>query len=147
MVKYTVNGTTVRCIITTRETFNQPKSYIGIAKLNPEDKFDLETGKQIAYKRALLKVKKSDLAFANFNLEMTQRAFDLHVKNRWNSIKIKNQIKSITRELNALTGQLPDKPKEDVTDLLRKINMITSEDEATIFVTDLLQNILNDVQG
>ncbi len=97
MVKYTVNDTTVRCIISTNH-----KTFIGIAKLNPVDTFDLETGKQIAYKRALLKIKKQDLAEYKTRMESTKYFYDLHLKDRKTQFRIKSQICSIITELDNL---------------------------------------------
>ena len=97
MVKYTVDNTTVRCIISTEN-----KTFIGIAKLNPIDTFNLEIGKQIAYKRALLKVKKHDIAKCNETIDTIQDLYNLYNKACITRYRLTSQMCSINEELEYL---------------------------------------------
>ena len=58
---FKVNGNKVSCVV-----FSNKKSgsigYVGRAKCNPTDKFNEQFGKDLAYKRALLKLKKAETA-------------------------------------------------------------------------------------
>lgn len=102
MVKYTVQGTTIRCIITTKCRFHYVKTYIGIARLNPQDSYNEEVGKQIAYKRALLQVKKEDIKLYENYIKTFQREHDNYHKQLSTYHKIKAQIEDITSELKEL---------------------------------------------
>ena len=58
---FKVKDNKVSCVV-----FSNKKSghvgYVGRAKCNPTDKFDEKFGKELAYKRALLKLKKAETA-------------------------------------------------------------------------------------
>ena len=59
MVDYKINGNKVSCVIFVNKKSGKV-GYVGRAKCNPSDKFDAEFGKELAYKRALLKLKKAE---------------------------------------------------------------------------------------
>jgi DNA topoisomerase VI subunit B len=59
MVDYKINGNKVSCVIFVNKKSGKV-GYVGRAKCNPGDTFDVEFGKELAYKRALLKLKKAE---------------------------------------------------------------------------------------
>ena len=64
MVKYTINekDQKVSCVILVGSTKSKT-GYVGRSRCNPCDKFDVEFGKNLAYKRALLKMKKAETLY------------------------------------------------------------------------------------
>ena len=66
MTKFFVNEDkkAVVCLITiTRHKGLPNQTFIGKAKCSPSDTFDVEKGKDIAYVRALLKLKKAEVQY------------------------------------------------------------------------------------
>ena len=95
---FKINGNKVSCVV-----FSNKKSgsvgYVGRAKCNPTDSFDEEFGKNLAYKRALLKLKKAEVAEHSKNakkIEPTLRRYNRHM----NGIKYGSEsIKRIKQEI------------------------------------------------
>lgn len=87
-------------------------TFYGIAKCLPKDEFDLERGRKIAYKRALLQVKQEDIKkfknelnkvekqiqFLN-RLQIEERRLKKHIK------KAKKQLSNIYKEIETLSHE------------------------------------------
>lgn len=109
----------------------------GVAKCNKDDEFDLEVGKQIAYKRCQLIQRKRDLDLVQRYIDaqeyiaglveerdgLVSRNFQRAIQNgyserniQWKNIKrLKKEIKDLgLRGAAALTPKLPKEENEDV---------------------------------
>ena len=67
MVKYNVRDNKVTCVFSINFA-SCKKTFVGTARCNPTDSFNTEFGKELAYKRAILKLKKYEAQFHKENL-------------------------------------------------------------------------------
>ena len=105
MVRYTVSKNTVRCIITTQvPSYWTPvtETFIGVAKCSPRDTFDEAMGKDIAHKRALLKLKKYLLADAKDKMATHESSYNEYCKQLGIKLHVERQIDMLTEELNGI---------------------------------------------
>lgn len=105
MEKYTVNDNIVRCIIVTKVPTwwrLETRTFIGIAKCSPEDKFDIEKGKEIAHKRALLKLKKCVLEHSVDEMKHVEKEHLHYIKHCDVKIRTELQIARLKEELHEL---------------------------------------------
>lgn len=70
--------------------------FIGKSKCCPDDKYDVEVGSEIAYKRALLKLKKEDLKELIYELNKAEAIVE---KRKGNIVKIVETMDNIQREI------------------------------------------------
>lgn len=78
MVEYFTKGNKVTCVLTDRET---KEVTVGRAKCNPDDEFDLEYGKQVAFNRAKLKEAEKNAKYVKVTItEIAKEADELTAK-------------------------------------------------------------------
>lgn len=108
MVQYKINENQhkVSCVIFV-DTKNGKVGYVGRAKCNPSDKFDVEFGKELAYKRALLKLKKAQtkmhreyVSSRRYWLEPAMQQYQHHQKAlKHNSVRVDELKQEIAKML------------------------------------------------
>lgn len=106
MVRYTFDAetNTTRCIITVvdRTKGEVHGRFVGKSTCNPNDQFDEERGKLIAYKRAMLKLKKAEVKFHLTGKKVyaqANRLYELHTKAYDHNVRRVNELKEELSEI------------------------------------------------
>lgn len=77
-------------------------SFKGVAKCSPVDEFDTATGCEIAYVRALLKLKKAEVQFHKNTMNRYDFGYNRYKKSQESYEYNKKRVKELTEELNTL---------------------------------------------
>lgn len=85
MLTYNIYKNTVRAILTVddivcKDKYYPKKTYIGIAKCDPSDKFDKDKGMAIAKKRALKQYYKEQIQTLEYNNDKINKTFTNNLK-------------------------------------------------------------------
>ena len=85
MLHYNINKNIVRAILTVnnvvyKNTYYSKRTYIGIAKCDPSDKFDKDKGMAIAKKRALKQYYKEQIQTLEYNNDKINKTFTNNLK-------------------------------------------------------------------
>jgi hypothetical protein len=91
------------CVITLkRRAKGFPKAFKGMAKCSPNDTYDEALGCNIAYTRALVKLKKAEV---KYNQRMLAQAEELYNKCKTASEYNQRRLEEVTKELEELLAE------------------------------------------